>query len=107
MTRGNKSVLITISSIVGILSGAGIAFAQIPGVPADFKSWPVTAILGLVCLVSLSITFLTVRGSFKSMDKTAEAIKLQAVVGASTHETMKGLLTRMEELCAKEGKRLD
>ena len=104
MNQNTKSHLITCSSFIGILSGACIAFAQVPGVPEDFKSWPVTAILGLVCLVSLGITYFTVRGTFKYMGETADAINSQAEVGAKTHETMKGLLTRMEELCSKYGK---
>lgn len=89
-------VVRVVSEWVAVLSGAGMVIAQVPGVPDDFKTWPVTAILGLITLVALGCLVLVLKISAKSTLETARALGKMSV-----QEEERG--RRMDELNQKLG----
>jgi len=69
---------IKIATFIGITSTLGIIAQVTPTVPEDLKSWPATAILGLITLASLSIVFFVLKKLFAAiatLDKTASGIQ--------------------------------
>jgi hypothetical protein len=84
-------------SVVGMLSGGSIVLAQtLPGVPDDLKSWPVTAILGLITLLALIGTFYTIWRMFALQEKQTVALTRSVDAQVVTNN-------RLEELCDKHG----
>jgi hypothetical protein len=73
--RGAEMSDVVSCSVVGMLSGGSIVLAQtLPGVPEDLKSWPVTAILGLITLLALIGTFYTIWRMFALQEKQTVAL---------------------------------
>lgn len=69
----------------GFLGATTILAQAIPGIPDDFKSWPVTAIAGLIALAGLAIVFWTMRNTTKSLTEIAGSLSAQTEVQRDTN----------------------
>lgn len=77
--------------------GTTLVLAQnIPGVPEDLKSWPVTAIIGLIALTSLVLLFMVIRGTYKSTADASAAL-------AAQNEISKQISKNLDEVAMKLG----
>ena len=81
---------------IGGASWLGLVIAQVPGVPEDLKTWPVTAMLTLITLASLSLVGFMVRGMLKTLGGVAQQ---QGAAVQAQNETNK----RLDEMCQKIG----
>lgn len=86
-----------------ITSSFGIVAQQIPAVPDDFKSWPVTAILGLIALAAMMLNAMTHRLHAKSCADQAAAQKDTAVELGKVTEQLGTTNKLMAEMCQKQG----
>ena len=77
-------------------SGLGIMAQLVPAVPDDLKSWPATAIIGLVALASMAILAYTIRVNANSAVAIASSLATM-----TQQEGERG--KRMDELCQKLG----
>ena len=82
------------------VSGLGIMAQLVPSVPADLKTWPATAIIGLVALVSMAILAYTIRVNASSAVAIASALATM-----TQQEGERG--RRLDELCSKLGETND
>lgn len=78
---------------LGLFSTVGLFVAQAPGVPDGFKDWPVTAILGLIALSSISLSAFCMNKVFKAID-TLSSVKDSSVDLASRMNVRPCLLKR-------------
>lgn len=102
-SAGVEAIIAQVSVAIGGLSGLGLIVSQIPGIPADLKSWPVTAMLTLVTLASLALAGFMVRGVFKTQTQAAEAQTRAAVTQGRAVEVQSDMNRRLDELCQKIG----
>lgn len=79
------------------LCGVGVTLAQaIPGVPEDFKSWPATAVLGLIALACIAAGVFERRMAAKALSALATGVtKLSVELGQAN--------TRSNEIAMKIG----
>jgi len=68
------------------LSTAGIVAQVSPVVPDDFKSWPITAILGFITLVCLGIVAYQIRGAIKTAESLAKVAEKQTAADGQIRE---------------------
>jgi hypothetical protein len=80
-------------------STAGI-IAQVSGVPIpdDLKSWPVTAILGLISLGCLGIVAYQIRGTIKTAETLAKVTEKQTTAEGSVKDLTHEVRTLVLEL---------
>ena len=78
------------AGLTAFLTGSVMAAQELPLIPDDFKSWPVTAILGVVCIFCLALVFYIIRKNFESQNKVAEALITSA-------HSMDNLAAKMEK----------
>lgn len=91
------------ATVTGLMSGIGLVAQQMPGVPDDFKTWPVTAMLALIALASLALAFFTIRGLFKLQAEHVKVAMTQAQNAAILNDQIAETNTRLNELCQKQG----
>ena len=86
------------SAIYGAVTGAAGIIAQVamPGVPDDLKSWPVTAILGLVILSCLSLIAFQVYAAGRASAKAQEAAMKASEASIESAKAMTQLFDRQE-----------
>jgi hypothetical protein len=84
-----------LAMVTGSASASMLVLAQnIPSIPEDFKSWPITAILGLITLASLGLVFYLMCRVFSTIVAASEkAGGLQAAANLTND--------KLTELCAK------
>jgi len=69
-----------------VISTAGlVAQATLP-IPQDLNTWPVTAILGLISLVSLGIVAYQIRGTIKTAEALTKVAEKQMAQENDTKE---------------------
>jgi len=95
-------ILLTSMIATSLLSSGSLVIAQIvPKLPDEWGSWPPTAILGAVAMVSLGICCYVMRQIFlASKEHNAVEIKRAEIIGeavAERRETNRAL----NELCSK------
>jgi uncharacterized membrane protein len=90
MVSEKDMVTARVAGFIAFISGSVMAAQELPLIPDDFKSWPVTAILGVVCIFCLALVFYIIRKNFESQNKVAEALL------ASAH-SMDSLTNKMEK----------
>ena len=90
------------SAIYGAVMGAAGILAQVsmPGVPDDLKSWPVTAILGLVILSCLSLIAFQVYSAGKAAAKAQEAAMKASEASIETAKAMTQLFDRQDTVAS-------
>jgi hypothetical protein len=88
------------SAIYGAVAGATGILAQValPGIPDDLKSWPVTAILGLVILSCLSLIAFQVYAAGRASAKAQEAAMKASDASIKTAEAMTQLFARQDSV---------
>jgi uncharacterized membrane protein len=69
-----------------MIATTGIIAQVSPMVPEDFKSWPITAILGLITLVCLAIVAYQIRGSIKTAESLAKVAEKQTAADTQIRE---------------------
>jgi len=69
-----------------MISTAGIVAQVSPLVPDDFKSWPITAILGFITLACLAIVAYQIRGAIKTAENLAKVAEKQATADTQVRE---------------------
>lgn len=96
---------IKILGMIAITSGTGFAMAQVPGVPDDFGSWSLTAILGFITICAIAAMTYMVKKIFENQAATLEQQKGhdEAVI-EQTKEHAK-CTAAVQELCARMNKR--
>jgi long-subunit fatty acid transport protein len=82
------------SAIYGAVMGTAGILAQVsmPGLPDDLKSWPVTAILGLVILSCLSLIAFQVYAAGKASAKAQEAAMAASQASIENAKAMTALI---------------
>lgn len=85
-----------LEATVGMSSVFVVMAQSVPGVPEDLKSWPVTAIIGLIALTALMLLFLVVRGTYKSTSDASAAL-------AAQNEISKQVAKNLDEVAMKLG----
>ena len=98
-----EAIIAKIAFGIGSLSGAGLIVSQLPGVPEDLKSWPVTAMLTLLSLSCLALVGFMVRGIFKAQQTNADAQIETAKQQGAAVQVHSEMNTRLDELCQKIG----
>jgi HEAT repeat protein len=86
-----------------LASTAGILSQVVPSVPEDFKSWPVTAIAGLIALGSMGLNAYVNRLHAKVQESNSEAQVKAAEALGKVGEQQATTNQRLEELGAKLG----
>ena len=98
-------VLARVSSVVGMCSGGLLALGQVVPVPEDLKTWPATAVLGLITMAALTLVFFCVKSLFKAaQEHNAAQIALAHTQGEFT-EVLRETNQTLGELCSKLGRR--
>lgn len=84
--------------ISGALFGlAGLLAQIVPQVPDDWKTWPVTAILGFITLVAIGGIIYTSKAHTNTAIKTAESLAKMAESTASNSSELKDLVIELRE----------
>lgn len=87
------SMGVLVGDTTAITGGAVILAQMIPGVPDDFKSWPLTAIGGLLALAGMTVAFLTMKGTQKSLTAIATTMATQAEAQHETNDKLGEMAT--------------
>jgi len=97
-------ILAKVAICGSFLSGSSLVVAQsVPGLPAGFKDWPATAVMGFICLVCLSIVVFKDRMMFRSIAATSDATVKSAEAQTKISEKIGETNTRLNELAQKHG----
>ncbi len=88
------------TALYGAVMGTAGILAQVslPGVPDDLKSWPVTAILGLVILSCLSLIAFQVYSAGRASAKAQEAAMKASEASIETAKAMTQLFDRQDSV---------
>ena len=77
-----------------MLSTMGLVAQVTTPIPDDFRTWPITAILGLISLGCLSIVAYQIRGTIKTADALAKVAERQT----SAETDIKELTSEVRQL---------
>lgn len=91
--------------IVAGVSGVGTVLMQVPGlpIPEDLKTWPITAILGLITLTSIVAMVFVFRHSYKVMSDNHKAKENTAVALTRLADAQASFVLGMAEYNKKQG----
>ena len=86
-----------ICTSAALFGAVGLVAQIVPQVPDDWKSWPVTAILGFITLVAISGIIYTAKAHTTTAIKTAESLaKIAESTNSNTGE-LKDLVVELRE----------
>ena len=82
-------------SFMGLVSGGGLIAQALPIVPQDFKTWPVTAMLGFLVLCSLALCFYVMKSTFANQIRATEALVKVTDAQKETNKKLFDVVTEM------------
>jgi hypothetical protein len=84
-------------TFVGMTSAGGILAQMIPVVPQDFKTWPVTAMLGFLVLCALALCFYVMKSTFANQTRATEALVKVTEAQKETNKKLFDVVTEMRD----------
>lgn len=95
----------TMTAMVGLaVSGFGMVAQVSPSIPQDFKSWPATAMLAFVALMSLALLAYVVKSAAGAASDASKAAVQQAESMSKLATELNQTNMRLNEVAQKQSK---